>query len=114
MAVHRRYPEIYDWTVKKEQEGRNRIRTAPAYGIAVAALCFIAAVVLVQETFGALAGVVIGSVLGAVIYQWRHDSGLRMVLDAQQMLVAIDTEHNTREIVDLLKTAPVAVSKQVG
>jgi high-affinity Fe2+/Pb2+ permease len=52
---------------------------------------------------GAMLGVLVAGVLGLVFYEWWYNSGLRMVLSAQQMLVAIDTEHNTREIVEALR-----------
>jgi di/tricarboxylate transporter len=54
---------------------------------------------------GAFFGVLVGFLLGAVFYQWWYNSGLRMVLSAQQMLVAIDTEHNTREIAETLRAS---------
>jgi hypothetical protein len=48
-------------------------------------------------------GILVGFVLGAIFYEWWHNSGLKMVLSARRMLVAIDTEHNTREIAEPLR-----------
>jgi len=48
-------------------------------------------------------GVPIGLLLGGAFYRLYYDSGIRMVLGAQQTLVAIDTEHNTRQIAEALR-----------
>ncbi len=51
----------------------------------------------------AMLGVLVAGVLGLAFYEWWYSSGLKIVLSAQQMLVAIDTEHNTREIAVILR-----------
>ncbi|HUZ45851.1 MAG TPA: hypothetical protein VMW54_04375 [Terriglobia bacterium] len=45
-------------------------------------------------------GLILPTVLSLAFRQWWYGSGLKMVLNAQQMLVVIDTEHNTREIAE--------------
>jgi hypothetical protein len=45
----------------------------------------------------------VSGVLGLAFRQWWYHSGMKMVLSAQQMLVAIDTEHNTRGIAEILR-----------
>jgi len=46
---------------------------------------------------------IVRALSGLIFRQWWCSSGLKMVLSAQHMLVAIDTEHNTREIVEALR-----------
>jgi cell division protein YceG involved in septum cleavage len=59
---------------------------------------------------GLFFGVLVGFVLGAIFYEWWYNSGLKMVLTAQQILVAIDTEHNTREIAEALRRSQTVKS----
>jgi cell division protein YceG involved in septum cleavage len=54
-------------------------------------------------TAGIMPGGLVGGVLAIVFYEWWYNSGLRMLLSAQQMLVTIDTGHNTREIAEILR-----------
>jgi len=108
----RRYPEAYEWNVKREQEGKRRMKVATRWGWTVGIIsCLLvglglAAVTRKAEAFfgGAVVlGAPIGLLLGAGFYRLYYDSGIKMVLAAQQTLVAIDTEHNTRQIAEALR-----------
>lgn len=107
----RRYPEAYDWNVKREREGRRRIKHAPFLGILVGLGCSILLGQILIPLFaraeanppvGALF-LIVWVVSGLMFWGYWYNSGLKMVLSAQQMLVVIDTEHNTREIAEALR-----------
>ena len=55
-------------------------------------------------------GLPIGLLLGGAFYRFYYDSGIKMVLAAQQTLVAIDTEHNTRQIAEALRPSQAVKS----
>ena len=55
-------------------------------------------------------GLFLPGVLGLAFRQKWYSSGMKMVLSAQQMLVVIDTEHNTRKIAEIDGKAPPAVN----
>jgi hypothetical protein len=102
-----RYQEAREWEERRERRGRSRMKRALLYGI-VAGLVSGAAVFLVPgntEATGAFAGLACGAIIGHLFRVWAYDSGLNLVLEAQRALVAMDTEENTREIVELLKQA---------
>ncbi|MCH7754240.1 hypothetical protein IH970_03820 [candidate division KSB1 bacterium] len=79
METRRRYDEIYQWSAQQEEEGRKRMKTAPAYGVIVGLLIAAIGFVIYQD-MGLMVGLVVGLILGLAIYQSRRDSGLRMVL----------------------------------
>lgn len=114
----RRYPEAYEWNVKREQEGKRRMKMATRWGLTVGIISWLlvsfglaAATQKAVALFaGAVLGVPIGFLLGVALYRLYYDSGLNMVLRAQQMLVAIDTEHNTREIAEALRRSQTVKS----
>lgn len=111
--VDRRYPEAYEWNAKREKEGRTLMKRAPFFGALVGLF-----ILFLTATLGAsiwpqafkgtpetaiTIGLFVGLPIGWGYYRWCYDSGLNMVLRAQQMLVAIDTEHNTRRIAEALR-----------
>jgi len=114
----RRYPEAYEWNAKREQQGRRRIKSAVRIALAVGAVCGLLAFGAITSAMndpraavvGLFFGVLVGFVLGAIFYEWWYNSGLKMVLTAQQILVAIDTEHNTREIAEALRRSQTVKS----
>ncbi|OFV94612.1 MAG: hypothetical protein A3F68_11145 [Acidobacteria bacterium RIFCSPLOWO2_12_FULL_54_10] len=79
------------------------MRTAPIYAVVIGILPVIGVTLVLGQEEGLVIGLVVGLILGAAIYQWCFDSGLRMVLDAQRTLVAVDTEQNTRKVAALLE-----------
>jgi xanthosine utilization system XapX-like protein len=108
--VDRRYPEAYEWNAKREKEGRTRMRQAPFIGVLVGIVIgFLPVPIWMKMKATPSEAIVFGCILGIMVglgyYKWAYESGLNMVLQAQQMLVAIDTEHNTRRIAEALQQA---------
>ena len=108
----RRYPEAYKWNEKTERQGRGRMKHATVLGIFVGFGCLflvekIAVTLIPQSEPGTalLAAAIVAALLGLAFRDWWYNNGLKMVLNAQQVLVAIDTEQNTREIAELLREA---------
>lgn len=54
--------------------------------------------------------IIVPIIVGIGFYRWLYNKGVKMVLTAQQMLVAIDTEHNTREIAEIVRGNQTAKS----
>ena len=113
----RRYPEAYEWNAKREREGRGRMKHATFLGILVAIGCWFLIVGILQRLYASVRpeetmtfGLFAAGALGAAFRQWWYNSGMKMVLSAQQMLVAIDTEHNTREIAEALRRSQTVKS----
>ncbi len=108
----RRYQEIYDWNVKTEKEGRGRMKRATFFGILIAIGWLIFGSMILFRLFAKeqenLANLVLtvnmisSPIAGVWFRQWWYNSGIRMVLSAQQLLVAIDTEQNTRNISEVM------------
>ena len=115
----RRYREAYEWYAAREQQGRNRMKTAKITSVVVgvlSGLLVFGGVAVAGASKGAIGGgaflgVLVGFLLGAIFYEWWYNSGLKMVLTAQQTLVSIDTEHNTREIAEMLRRTPIEPSQ---
>ena len=114
----RRYPEAYEWNAKRERQGRGRMKRALFLGILVAILCTMLMFLILVPLFASAKGnppigtiaLIVGGVLGLAIGQWCYNTGMKMVLSAQQMLVLIDTEHNTREIAEALRRSQTVKS----
>jgi hypothetical protein len=118
----RRYPEAYEFNAKREREGRTRMRHAWFIGLAGGLLCAFVALLVIVQILGALAAsrkgnppfgtifLVVWAVSGLAFGIYWYKSGLRMVLSAQLMLVAIDTEQNTREIAEALRRSQTVKS----
>ena len=86
------------------------MKHATPLGIGVAIACLLLAVRILQTLFASIPpgqaiilGLFAAGALGVAFRQWCYNSGLKKVLSAQQMLVAIDTEQNTREIAEGLR-----------
>ena len=106
----RRYPEAYEWNVEREQKGRGYMKRATLLGILVGIGVFILAdIILVSSVAKAvpqsetIPSLLLGGMLGLALRQWCYDKGMQMVVSAQQILVTIDTEHNTRIIAEALR-----------
>ncbi len=106
MTTERRYREIYDWAAQQEASGRSRMKNAWIDGV-VSGLLIVAIGYVIYFAFDEDAGLVVGLIFslpfGWSVYQSLLASGLRMILDAQKTLVAVDTEQNTREIAESVK-----------
>jgi hypothetical protein len=123
----RRYPEAYEWNAKREREGRGRMKHATFLGILVGIGCFVLGPVILVRLLGpailvrlfasakenppiGTIDLIVSGLAGLAFRQWWYNSGLTMVLSAQQMLVAIDTEHNTREIAEAMRQSQTVKS----
>ena len=100
----RRFLEIHEWAVEQEQNGRRRMASARVYGVVFGIPAMLLPLPLLPastETY--VVCLIVGAIVGAGMYQWRYDGGLRTVLDAQKNLVAVATEQSTREALEILK-----------
>ena len=113
----RRYPEACEWNARRERKGREYMKRAAFWGVisGLAALLptlyigFQLLILLKVNSNGNFL-IIVPIIVGIGFYRWLYNKGVKMVLTAQQMLVAIDTEHNTREIAEIVRGNQTAKS----
>ena len=106
-AQRRRYQEIYDFHQKEEARGRDMRMFSPLYGLVVGLFgWWLVDRVSHQYYPGALPTLsikLVAGLLGIIVWLYIRSRAIRMIVEAQVALVAVDTEQNTRQTVELLK-----------
>ena len=122
--MERRYTELYEQLERREANGRFCYRTGSwLAGSALWLLTFLVVSVLLSHKgdsgaapfVGALIGLIPGLFAFGVLWHYGH----KQVMEAQQTLVIVDTENNTRQLVlivskmaeDLSAAKPAAAAR---